>query len=91
MTLGVRICLLAEPMEAPGFPPLSLLFSLICPLTVSSLNLINLSEGALGKHDTRRLEWLLTMQGDGAGSCERDWDISLGAGSCSGVFLAHWQ
>lgn len=41
---------------APGFPPLSLFFpfSFICPLTVSSLNLINLSEGALGKHDTRR-------------------------------------
>lgn len=34
------------------FPPLSLLFPFfICPLTVSSLNLINLSEGAPGKYD----------------------------------------
>lgn len=55
MTLGGQKCLLAKPREALGFyPPPSFffLFSFICPLTVSSLNLINLSEGAQGKCDT---------------------------------------
>lgn len=55
MTLGVPEHLLAAPREAPGFFPSSPLFFLffkICPLTVSSLNLIDLSEGAPGKCDT---------------------------------------
>lgn len=47
-----------SPCKAKGgsglSPPSSFffLFSFICPLTVSSLNLINLSEGAQGKCDT---------------------------------------
>lgn len=54
MTLAVWECLLAAPREALGFLPPSLpsfFLFFMCPLTVSSLNLINLSEGAPGKCD----------------------------------------
>jgi hypothetical protein len=60
-------------------------------LTVSSLNLINLSESALGKHDT---EFRVMAEYAGRrdpGSCGRHQDISLGAGRCSGVFVTQGQ
>lgn len=49
--LGSVLRVLEASWEAPQ-PSLPLPPFLICPLTVSSLNLINLSESALGKCDT---------------------------------------
>lgn len=54
-TLGRQNVSLQHQGRLWAFPPLSLLFPfffLICPLTVSSLNLINLSEGAPGECGT---------------------------------------